>query len=57
MDTIFFFTPRQSSNDYYLYMVENSPGQNYWFISKRVGDTNYALAMFTLNAACPDGKN
>ena len=32
-------------------------GDTYWFISNRVGDSSYYVALFTANAACPDGKN
>lgn len=39
-----------------MYMVEFS-GSTYWFISKRAGDSEYNIALFTANAACPDGKN
>ena len=48
--------PRQSSNDFYMYMVEFS-GNNYWFISNRAADSGYNIAMIMVNAACPDGKN
>ena len=27
----------------------------YWFISRRVGDDSFLLAMITANSACPDG--
>ena len=48
--------PRQSSNNYYLYMVDFS-GNTYWFISNRAGDSTYNIAGFAANVACPDGKN
>ena len=51
-----FISPRQSSNDFYMYMVEFS-GNNYWFISNRAADSGYNIAMIMVNAACPDGKN
>ena len=39
-----------------MYQVEFS-GTTYWFISNKAGDPSYNIAMFTANAACPDGKN
>ena len=39
-----------------MYTVEFS-GKNYWFISNQAADSGYNIAMFMVNAACPDGKN
>ena len=39
-----------------MYKVEFS-GTTYWFIYNKAGDPSYNIAMFTANAACPDGKN
>ena len=42
---------RNPSNDYYMYTWNDV----YWFISRRVGDDSFLLAMITANSACPDG--
>ena len=42
---------RNPSNDYYMYTWNDV----YWFISRRVGDDSFLLAMITANSACPNG--